>query len=290
MKSYKVTPYQTVNTLKGKCPGVFYQTTKYGLFKNTKTNRGEENGIVESKVKKLIKIILAGLFIPKLQHIMVNLKGEIIDGHHRFEALKRLGMPIYFVLYDADEVNNKSQLEVTKILILINSIDPRWNGPQKFRAAVENDIEIALEIDLIINETIEKIDGLDKRSFTPSKVIGILRHDPQYLHGNQLTIEDFEDEELLDRIRSKEFRSDIAFMGAVMGLLANDRKCVAEKRNVVQYLFKAIWNPDIGISKEKAYTYIFRKGFKCAFNDADSINDRIREIANTTIRKKISWE
>lgn len=64
-------------------------TTDYDKFKFLGSNRG----VVESHVKKLKKSMREN---PLVVPIIVNEKGEIIDGQHRFTASKELGIPVYY--------------------------------------------------------------------------------------------------------------------------------------------------------------------------------------------------
>ncbi len=70
---------------------VVYETTNYSMFKEMEHNRD----VMESRVGKLV-----ASFSEKeiLNPIVVNEKCEIVDGQGRFEALKRLGRPIKFVV------------------------------------------------------------------------------------------------------------------------------------------------------------------------------------------------
>ena len=77
------------------------ESMNYDMFKHVKGNRA----VMPAHVDKIVESIMdAGmLMVP----ILVNARGEIIDGQHRFEALKRLEMPILYVVgkkYGIDEI------------------------------------------------------------------------------------------------------------------------------------------------------------------------------------------
>ena len=86
-------------------------TTNYEQFKTLAANRPTR----KQHVQKLIQSIEANGYIQD-RPISVNEKGEIIDGQHRFEALKALGLPVpYVVVEGANEelalalnISNKS--------------------------------------------------------------------------------------------------------------------------------------------------------------------------------------
>jgi hypothetical protein len=68
-----------------------YTTTNYDLFKSIKGNRN----INHLHLARLKKSIVSNYLITVL---IVNEKYEIIDGQHRFESIKELQLPIYFIV------------------------------------------------------------------------------------------------------------------------------------------------------------------------------------------------
>ena len=72
---------------------ITYETNSYSSFKRINGNRD----LSENNVKGIIKNIKEHGLKPTI--IIVNEKMEIIDGQHRVEALKRLGLPILFQVH-----------------------------------------------------------------------------------------------------------------------------------------------------------------------------------------------
>jgi hypothetical protein len=68
-----------------------YSETNYGIFKSVDGNRNLNMLHLERLKKSVSK---KQLIIP----IITNEKFEIIDGQHRFEIFKNLGLPIYFIV------------------------------------------------------------------------------------------------------------------------------------------------------------------------------------------------
>lgn len=68
------------------------ETKDYNKFKKLKGNRG----ITDSRVNKIVSSINKVGYI--INPIIVNEKMEIIDGQGRFEALKSLKLPIYYII------------------------------------------------------------------------------------------------------------------------------------------------------------------------------------------------
>lgn len=75
------------------------KTKNYDKFKlmggNRKTNPTNLNQIIKSMEEKQ-------LMIP----ILVNEKFEIIDGQHRFQACKYLGLPVYYIVQQGYDIND----------------------------------------------------------------------------------------------------------------------------------------------------------------------------------------
>lgn len=68
-----------------------YTTDNYDLFKFIESNRT----VKKAHVNKLAQQITEGYEMPP---IIVKPNGEILDGQHRFEALRELGDPIEFII------------------------------------------------------------------------------------------------------------------------------------------------------------------------------------------------
>jgi hypothetical protein len=84
-------------------------TRDYSIFKIHPLNRD----INENHVKALIKSMEVRIAFT---FITCNAKMEIIDGQHRFEALKRLGEPINYIVTDSK----------TSDMIVHNSVNKTW--------------------------------------------------------------------------------------------------------------------------------------------------------------------
>jgi hypothetical protein len=78
-----------------------YKTYNYGMFKTLSGNR-EVNQLHVNRLKESFS--KSYLLSP----ILINESNHIIDGQHRFEAAKALGLPIYYIIcnnYGLDEVH-----------------------------------------------------------------------------------------------------------------------------------------------------------------------------------------
>ncbi len=71
--------------------GNIYETYNYELFKTLEGNRGTNKGHIKSLTSSMEEIYL-------ISPVIVNSKMEIIDGQHRYEAAKGLGLPIRYII------------------------------------------------------------------------------------------------------------------------------------------------------------------------------------------------
>jgi hypothetical protein len=88
------------------------KTTKYAKFKINESNRIIKTRHVNNLMKKISeKNLLAS------NPIIVNSGFEILDGQHRFEAAKRLGLPVFYIVDDYMDIED---------IAVINSTSKGW--------------------------------------------------------------------------------------------------------------------------------------------------------------------
>lgn len=114
------------------------ETYNYNQFQFNDRNRA----ISQKNVSDLKKSILEVGFI-KQRAILVNKENLIIDGHHRFLALKELKLPIYY------EIENELS---KREMILLNSSQKSWSLEDFIRFHAKENILFYKEV-LRINET-----------------------------------------------------------------------------------------------------------------------------------------
>ena len=108
-------------------------TEDYSIFKVAR-NRSVDAQRVAKKKKSIEQINLQ-------QPIIVNKRYQVVDGQHRFEALKQLGLPVYYVV----SYNWKRDEDTATM----NNTQDKWNTQNwaEFRASQGNQIaKEALEI------------------------------------------------------------------------------------------------------------------------------------------------
>ena len=105
-------------------------TKDYGAFRILEGNRSIE----KSRVKKIHDSIVNNGYIHS--PIIVNEKMEIIDGQGRFEALKKLELPIEYMVFDGLTINDCIVLNVYhtdwSVMDYIESHADRGNMNYKF--------------------------------------------------------------------------------------------------------------------------------------------------------------
>jgi len=84
-----------------------YSTKNYEIFKKLNGNRDISN----SHVKKLVDSFKNKYLFT---HINVNQNLEVKDGQHRLEALKILGLPIYFIVTNGANLDDIKTIQIAK--------------------------------------------------------------------------------------------------------------------------------------------------------------------------------
>lgn len=102
-----------------------YYTKDYGKFKHLEGNRN----IVKPHLKRLRASMEKNyLFSP----ILINEKHEIIDGQHRFEVCKELGLPIYYIMKKGYSLNEVQ---------ILNSNLRNWSNDDYMNGYIELGLE-----------------------------------------------------------------------------------------------------------------------------------------------------
>ena len=98
------------------------KTTDYTLFKKLEGNRDvvRTNALVKS-----IKEFDLTMYSP----IIISEELRIVDGQHRFEACKQLGLPIYFIVMPSENAE--------KAMIVLNKCQSQWRNDEFFQYNVK---------------------------------------------------------------------------------------------------------------------------------------------------------
>lgn len=126
-----------------------HKTTEYDKFVLREDNR--KHGLMENHVLD----IMESLKIRNLLHlrpIVINTRNEVLDGQHRLEAAKRLGLPIYYMLDKDSQSEDLIHLNMSK----------KWNtddylnfwckqGKQNYIKLAELQRKTGLNISILLN-------------------------------------------------------------------------------------------------------------------------------------------
>lgn len=112
------------------------KTTNYGMFKRLKGNRP----INESNLGALIISMKENFLIKPID---VNENFEIIDGEHRKEASKQLGLPVYYVVHKGWGLKEAQ---------ILNSTQKKWSLEEFLESYILLDKKEYIDFKNFINE------------------------------------------------------------------------------------------------------------------------------------------
>lgn len=102
------------------------QTTQdYTLFRRIKGNRN----VSQPHVKRLLEAIKNDPKTITYNPIVVNSKMEVIDGQHRLEAIKKVDLPVYYIVVDDLGLETVQKL---------NSVSKMWSPMDYAKSFAEN--------------------------------------------------------------------------------------------------------------------------------------------------------
>lgn len=104
--------------------GKIYSTKNYNKLKLMAGNRK----INENNLKSLVKN-MSHKYYGKANPIIVNEKMEIIDGQHRYNACKILGLPVYFMVRKDKNIND---------VIILNNSGKSWSNKDYTNANINS--------------------------------------------------------------------------------------------------------------------------------------------------------
>ena len=273
-----------VKTLNGLKSDIVYETKNYKILTITKLNRGEDNGVDVNHSKNFNNAKRAGIFHTITQQIQCNMNGDCFEGNTRLYAHitqneeKNTNEPIRFMLSDYSLLNNGCKEDFLDVIAEINSISKPWKGKNHYNTALKGNAPLAIEFKRLIDR-LSHMDVIDKRSFKPTKIMGLLKKDVNSLHGKMSVRKEYENLKLVQKIRnSKRFITDLNYYIA----LERQFKISHEVRVIHEVFFNLVWNENI--NKKKLFHFIIKNGFNGLKLKKD-IAQRTKEYATKKIRK-----
>jgi hypothetical protein len=188
-----------------------YVITDYSLLKPTNGNRG---GLRNKRVKAYVDLINAGKFDFDLSTILVDIDGNIIEGHHRFEALKICGEPVQIKI-----VVKKTLSEIARF----NAMKTNWVSGEFFDAGVTVQSPLSLYIRDLLADVLEKC-KLDYKKFTTNEMYGLLVKSTKHFSGkNAPDLDMWENSTLLPVAKKREYKNVVFLYGKLKSEFKNNR-------------------------------------------------------------------
>ena len=223
-----------------------YETNDYEQFKVLAENRGqkETKGIKDRKIKQLQAMIDAGTWVSEISRVKVNTRGEIVDGAHTFEVLKRNGLPIRYEIAQDERLNVTAKRDLIGSVYSINTVTTSWTAGELFKAAVQTRAPLAL----LLSEIIEA----NENFFNWTDLMGLLEKDSRYFIGRwrQSNMQTFERKDLILLANSLEFNLELkAFVKL------NLKARIAQKKGeIIKAAYDILWHAGDMVNKS-----LFRK-------------------------------
>jgi len=207
--------YKSVSDIKEAKVGKIHSTTNYSMFNTLKFNRGQDNGIDHLRIAKFEKMIEKNEFFFSWINVVVNLSGIILDGHHRFMVLKALRMPINFVIAPEPELNVDDEIKLLAAISRLNAVDSKWNAKAHFDTALKSGLPVAIAIAELKAGLGAKY-AIDKRPLREARIFALITANEKTLEGKLVTVEDYDNENVLELMSSDKFRKEFDFVCKVM--------------------------------------------------------------------------
>jgi hypothetical protein len=243
--------FPLVKSLKNLEIGRVYATKKYNLFSRLDANRGAKNSIKTSKLKEFRELYEAGHFYAQASYVLINLKGWIIEGHHRTAMLEAIGVPVAFIVTAQPEFNMGTKSEVLNHVSRFNSVNGKWTGIDAFNSALSCEEPLAVAFDEIRAELKAKYDN---RMLTPGRLYALLTENEKDLHGNNKDRSVFCNEGLAEKALKQDFALKLKYIMRVCQLV-NDFNAdpdVIKKMDawkVIKAIMPMFWSNEANMDK-----------------------------------------
>lgn len=235
--------------------GPIYQTYDYKKFKFSEVNRK----ISTKHVKEIVKAIKNNdVALPIIQ---VNPQLEIIDGQHRFTALRSLGLPVYYYI-DRNLTSNS--------IVEINSRQVRWGIRQFINARTKQGCPGFQELSIFIDryKTVAPISSIAAIFAGESEISGSVTH--QIQKGNYV---------FADRKKAIKF----------LDSLAKQEEKMAINKKISNRVAMALWRfyKQKGVNGKRLINLLDNEFLEKMPNDKNSLMVFIGRQYNNHLRKNV---
>lgn len=270
------TDFPMVNSLNNLEVGRIYQTTNYAMLKPLKFNRGVDKGYLPERVTAIVKMIDADEFMFGIVHVIVNLKGNAIDGNNRKQGLKERNKPVNFMITAEPKFNLDNESEILNNVSDLNAINSAWFDRDSYLSAQAYDEPTAMAIFNVKNEIARVYGGVIEEMFTPSRIIVLATKDKTGLSSKKQTRRTYCSTEIAEQINSKEFAKLVEFSCKVIKFVSDTNPSITPWF-IIRQLMPSIWKHDLSLNI--VLSNIKKRGFKKMDNTKmKGVKERVLDI------------
>lgn len=256
---------------KDKEVSIIYETYDYDKFRPMKQNRGTvtETGTKRKKLASILKLLKTGKFVPELATIRVNKNFEIIDGHHRLQALKIYKLPVRYEIVTDTRFNEATGREKLGHIYDVNAINPSWSQTDMYKAALAAKAPVALAINQIINKY--------RNKFEFQHVLALAMRNEKIFTGarkGDVSMQTFDDKKLIDVMEEPEFKYEIKYFADL-----NEKLRISDRSSLgFKAAYAIIWN-FMGVEDPSKFRAEFRKAILLTSENMLRNTERTRTLS-----------
>jgi hypothetical protein len=255
--------------------GKIYTTFKHNILKSLKYNRGKESGYLPERVAAIKKMIENGTFMFGVVHVLVNLKGRIIDGNNRKVALLECGLPVNFMITAEPKFNVENESEILNNVSEYNAINSAWFGTDAYLSALAFKEPAAFAI-YELKQWLENENGIPSEMFTPSRLIALATKYKKGLNGSIQPRRAYCNEETANILKSEEFKTQLNVLVSIIHFVRESNDSITAF-DVIRCMMPVVWKHDLSLNVVLSNTK--KRGFKKMDNTKmKGIKVRVNEI------------
>lgn len=249
-----------------------FSTLNFDMFIPLQYNRGIDTGIDINRLNRFKKMYQNDEYFMKEIHLIVNKAMEIIDGHHHWALHKWLlaqgiELPINFTITIEDEFNEGTLLQKIGAIARRNAVTSKWDNKAHFDIALKLGLPLAIAIQNIKAEYCTKY-NTDSRMITPSRIFALLKSDKHWLNSGLVTVEDYDNNSLIEVMKSDKFKKEFEFMIKMINYIIEWNKVyLATSKiipfNMIRAIMPMVW--DNMLNTNKFLNYVDSKEFHLRF-------------------------
>ena len=225
-------------------------------------------------------MIQTGAFYMGVIHVMVNLKGQRVDGNHRCEALRLEKKPVNFIITAQPEFNCDNPSDILNNVSEFNEINSSWSDTDAYMSALGFKEPAAMAI-FNVKEYVEK-EGVDAKIFTPARIIALVTKFKGGLAGRKQKRSVYCDDSIADKINSPEFYKQIDELVELIKYLSTFKDTTPWF--YVRAIMPIVWDGFLTI--EKIHKRIIKKGFDLDSDKMRDVKEYVEYIAEDLFRKR----